>query len=200
MIHKPLGTNDCAQSLGENNRKSDMDAWVASCLLVVNGGRADWMSKATFPKSLLMNPQGGSLLQVSFCNSLIALRLNGIVQTWSSSFSLWRILICMNIRLIFFVCILFMHSEMGDFFNGWAKMTFCRNNERSMSDFNDSVQLCCHKQRFVSSSNFYVIRNFCSGLCFSLLILLIMSLQEPSNVVNTSQNYLSAGEFQIVNF
>lgn len=55
-----------------------MDAWVGSCLLVVSEERIDYMWKAGFLKSLLMNPQGGNLLQVNFCNLLIALKLNEI--------------------------------------------------------------------------------------------------------------------------
>lgn len=39
-----------------------------------------------FLERLLMNPQGNDLLQVSFCNSVIALKRNGILQHRNSFF------------------------------------------------------------------------------------------------------------------
>lgn len=72
-------------------------------------------------QSLSMNPQGHSLSQVSFCNSLIALKLNGILQIWNSFFSLRRILLCMNIKLIL-LCMPFVYALLVDFLNGRTEL------------------------------------------------------------------------------
>lgn len=86
VIYIPLGTDDIVQSLKEKNRRTVIEARDNSHHLDVDGGRNGRMRKPLFPESLLMNPKGHSLLEGSFYNSLIALKLNGILQIRNSFF------------------------------------------------------------------------------------------------------------------
>lgn len=108
LIHQSLGTDDIVQSLRERNRSAVMESWSDSHHLDVDGGKSGWLREPAFLGSLLMNPQGDNLLEVSFCNSLVALKLNGIGQVWNFFFSPWRVLLCMNISLVLF-CMQFVH-------------------------------------------------------------------------------------------
>lgn len=75
----------------ERNRKAVMQATGDSHHLDVEGEVVGW--ELAFLGRLLMNLQGDDLLHMSFCNSLIALKLNGILQSRNSFFGLWRILL-----------------------------------------------------------------------------------------------------------
>lgn len=90
LIHKPLGTEDIVQSLGERNREAVMEPWGGSHL-GLDGGKRGWQGEPAFLGSLSMNPPGDNLLQVSFCSSLVALTLTGIQQAWNFFFSLWSL-------------------------------------------------------------------------------------------------------------
>ena len=93
LIHKPLGADDIVQSLIEGNREAVMESCGGSHHLDWDGGKRGWRREPAFLGSLLMNPPGENLLQVSFCNSLVALKFNGIQQVWNFFFSLWSFIL-----------------------------------------------------------------------------------------------------------